>query len=698
MRFRNIRVENFRGIKSLFLENLKDTVVIAGPNGCGKSSLLEAIRLWKISYGAYHRNEMNAWKGELGLGNNNKNLDRVLQDATKPLLIEIELSLSDKEKIVLNENAERYLRKLEFRKAITTGEFDHLTIEEAQLDPITRPHAAKVFERANKIAEQLRRELSNETFQGRITSSTDATVYTQPSHVLSTIFGTYKPREIGKIEYHGPQRHYGRQDVGSINLTVEQTNQQRQQDAMSHKNYGTIKTEIAQAYVSELIKAEHYRSQGSDQELDRLENTMKEMFEQFFPEKEFLGVQSTENGTLSFNVKTPTGIHDLDELSSGEKELIYGYLRLKNEGPTDSIILFDEPELHLNPRLTQGLPAFYHKHIGQALDNQLFLVTHSDMILRESVGRAQYSVFHLQGAEKDSENQASLVLANTELEQAVIDLVGDLAAYKPNAATVFVEGGGVTRFDESMIKGLFPEVARTFNVVSVGDKKTVRSVHTLAESASSEISVAMKFFAITDKDDDFDLENVPGTLFSWDCYHIENYLLEELYIHKALCSLTMVGKPEPLSLDEVEVALVDCAKEVMTSLVAHEIENHCRKAMRGLARLPGQNGDQFSVETLFDSLINNLENVEYCLASELSLAELRLERDKVINKYAADLENGNWKKTFRGRDVIKRFVQKHARPTINYEPFRNLILHAMKSDGFRPQGMEHVLNELMSKQ
>jgi predicted ATP-dependent endonuclease of OLD family len=41
--------------------------------------------------------------------------------------------------------------------------------------------------------------------------------------------------------------------------------------------------------------------------------------------------------------------HDIDELSSGEKEIVYGYLWLRTGTPRRSIILIDEPELHLNP-------------------------------------------------------------------------------------------------------------------------------------------------------------------------------------------------------------------------------------------------------------------------------------------------------------------------------------------------------------
>lgn len=53
MRFNSLAVENFRAIRSFHVDNLTDFVLIAGPNGCGKSCVLDAIRLLKSIYGGY---------------------------------------------------------------------------------------------------------------------------------------------------------------------------------------------------------------------------------------------------------------------------------------------------------------------------------------------------------------------------------------------------------------------------------------------------------------------------------------------------------------------------------------------------------------------------------------------------------------------------------------------------------------------
>ena len=175
---------------------------------------------------------------------------------------------------------------------------------------------------------------------------------------------------------------------------------------------------MAASYVKEILaeKAGVPRSAQST-----LTNTLTDLFGTFFPEKKFLGPQPTKDGRLSFPVETLSGSrHDLDELSAGEKEILYGYLRIRNSAPRYSIILLDEPELHLNPRLIRGLPQFYQKNLGESLGNQMWLVTHSDALLREVVGRENYNVFHMIpcGNVPKGESQLKQLSATADLELA----------------------------------------------------------------------------------------------------------------------------------------------------------------------------------------------------------------------------------------------------------------------------------------
>lgn len=49
MRFESLSISNFKAIATLQLHGLADMIVVAGPNGCGKSAVLDAIRTIEVS-------------------------------------------------------------------------------------------------------------------------------------------------------------------------------------------------------------------------------------------------------------------------------------------------------------------------------------------------------------------------------------------------------------------------------------------------------------------------------------------------------------------------------------------------------------------------------------------------------------------------------------------------------------------------
>ena len=69
---------------------------------------------------------------------------------------------------------------------------------------------------------------------------------------------------------------------------------------------------------------------------------------------------------------------DINDLSSGEKQLFLRTLSIKMLEPKNSIILIDEPELSLHPKWQQRIVEVYKK-IGE--NNQIILATHSPHIL-----------------------------------------------------------------------------------------------------------------------------------------------------------------------------------------------------------------------------------------------------------------------------------------------------------------------------
>ena len=112
MRITSLEVTNFRAIREARLSDLSEMVVIAGPNGCGKSCLFDAIRLLKSAYGGYNANEWQQWFGEMQIS-----LDRaqpellpLFRDKAVPIQISASVKLEPEERQYLSGHAEELLK------------------------------------------------------------------------------------------------------------------------------------------------------------------------------------------------------------------------------------------------------------------------------------------------------------------------------------------------------------------------------------------------------------------------------------------------------------------------------------------------------------------------------------------------------------------------------------------------------------
>ena len=618
----------------------------------------------------------------------------MFNDATKELRISCDFRLAEAERKYITEHADELLREKTWR-TIMPEAYSWGGQKMAMFAAQFRDREPEVAEKARHEYKLLMDELAAPTIRGEFFILQGGTPQILSSVTLPVIFSTFRPLDIGVIDYHGAQRHYGRENVQGINLSLEANEQQRSQTALYNYagKYSNVKGEMAASYIKELLAE---KAGTTDVEKATLTQTLQELFLTFFPEKQFLGPQATSSGALTFPVITASGAtHDLDELSAGEKEILYGYLRIRNSAPQHSIILLDEPELHLNPRLIRGLPQFYKKNLGAALGNQIWLVSHSDALLREVVGRDGYDVFHMlpSGKVPRGESQLKPLSVTADLDLAIIDLVGDLAAYKPSGKVIIFEGGGDSDFDQTVVSTLFPEVLEHANLVSGTNKMRVRALHETLDTASKKGQLPFKFYAITDNDSE--IESQPNsnsmTVFSWNVYHIENYFLEPTIINSVLSALNIGSKMEE---DVIWDDLRQCAQDSLPQLIRHEMADYANKKLVNSINMSTDPKAADLSGVLHEASKRSFERLRVVFDSELQLDTLRELEQSIRTRYVESLADGSWSVKFRGRDILKKFASKHA-SSVTYEVFRNLIIFQMKESGFKPQGMENIISKIL---
>jgi predicted ATPase len=573
LKFHSLSIANLRAVKRFHIDNLAGFIVIAGQNGCGKSCVFDAIRLLKSVYGGYSANEYHQWFGEFNINFQDKQaIKKLFRNSEIPITIEATISFADTEKVFIRDNVESLIQPIAWQE-VTGQPADFWTFSRLSVATQLRnlqPQLAKVTDR---LAAEVRSELlSSETYKLALEISPTGEMRTVACKLAEAAFQAYEPRHLGVIEYHSASRSYSRQAVGGLNLDVRAfEDQQRQSRLYNPQNkYQNIKTELASSYLRNIIA----RASGNPSEADDLNATLSELFQTFFPDKIYEGVRPQAHGSLEFPVRLTSGEqHDIDELSSGEKEILYGYLKLRTSTPRNSVILLDEPELHLNPSLIQGFTDFYYRHLGIDQDNQLWLVTHSDTLLRQAVGNINYRVYQMLPALSVGEgtNQAVEVVADDDVERATIALIGDLASYRPHGKVVILEGKAENGFDVSMVRRIFPELVRHVNLVSGGHKQRVRDLYSVLSTAAFEAAIKNRFFAIVDKDSDLAMATAPEAAeFSWDVYHIENYLLDPGSVRAATAALA--GADVFDSDSEVVEKLRECAEELIDGLILQEVQ------------------------------------------------------------------------------------------------------------------------------
>ncbi len=698
MKIDSLVIQNFRGISRLEVEGLGDTIIVAGQNGSGKSCIFDAIRLLKTTYGGYQQNEWQHFFGEfqIQLQGGIQNLRGLFNDTSKQLLIDIRFLLRDEERKFILENKESLLEETIWQTVLPEA-FQWGGYTKAMFANQFRERRPGVLKTLQETLPILEAEIAAPYAVGRLHIDPNRGNTVTTSHLLQVIFTNYKPRQLGVIDYHGAQRHYGRELVQGINLSLDQANQRYSQHTLFNYNnkYNNVKSEMAGDFIKDLL-AEKAGPQTTDTSLS-LTKTLQELFVTFFPEKTFVGPRPTLSGSLEFPVRTASGSeHDLDELSAGEKEILYGYLRIRSSAPSNSIILLDEPELHLNPRLIRRLPEFYKKHLGEVLKNQIWMVTHSDALIREAIGKSGFNVLHMSpcGSDSDSQNQLKPLSLQGDIDFVLSDLIGDLAAYRPGGKGLIFEGGGDTEFDKHFVSTLFADELRGINLISGSNKARVRVLHEVLETAYISGNFPTKFYAILDRDTDSnDMTSAQAlTRHFWDVYHIENYLLEEKFIADVSNSM----QPR-INYDATVVKnlLRESAREVIPSLVRHKLQNTANDMLVQCISIKiDPNGGDIRQQVV-DSISRSLDDINASANDLRSGDSLRDIQDRITRELEQSLLDDTWKKRIPGRDILKRFINK-VRLGVRYEVFRNLIVSRMRDAEFKPPGINDIIQKIAS--
>jgi ABC-type cobalamin/Fe3+-siderophores transport system ATPase subunit len=369
-----------------------------------------------------------------------------------------------------------------------------------------------------------------------------------------------------------------------------------------------------------------------------------------------------------------------DTLSSGEKEVLSVTFDLILRNPSDCIILFDEPELHLHPELSFRLLKTLQT-VGAR--NQFILCTHSPDIITASI---EHSVILVSRGGVDG-NQGILVKPGDENVVALRELGQSLGIIALGRKIVLIEGVQKSLDRDTygaIIQGRFPSVV----LAPSGSRQTIVSFSKVTEEVLNKTIWGVDFFMLADRDNSLPEEDLKrlenesgGRLRFLPRYHIENYFLDEVTIAD---SFTDLVSPDSWLRDptQVKARLREITKPCIATSVNLWLGAQLR-ALVGDVDVSAKRVEGMDLETFTGAALAKLDEEARRVDSTLDAKRI----SEIIQRRWAELDNSlkdpsdRWKDIFPGKIVVGKFC---SAASINLGHFQSLYISSARRQAFRP--------------
>lgn len=631
MKIRELTIKNFKSIIALHMDNIPDLVVIAGPNGCGKTSIFDAIRIFKAIAGPYNTSELS-------------------QIQTRELRNELRHTVN---------------LKAEFAE-ITLG------IEPSETEK------NYLLPRFPNLEETLSQN------QGLLISSvkilkTGQTSTSIASTPLADLLRHYDPTdEIGTFEYIPSYREVPIGGPGSITLGAPALDQEKlERTANVKEKFARLKLYLIMMFIYDKMEL-------SDQ-ASKFMPDIKGFFSNFFFPKEFEGIKVDKSLRWDFPIKTPHGIHDMDFLSSGEKEILGTFTNILKMKLTGSVILFDEPELHLNAALER-------KVIGSLTTisnagNQVWLATHSFEIVGTVPLENLYKMYL--SFPEGGDNQIDICSSKKDLVETLELLGASIGIQLISQKIIFVEG----KTDKDILKSLFEKFSSIVSFVETKGLGSLMGVSQAAIDLLDQVSKDEPYYMIRDRDflSDAKVEEIKskyvGKVFIWNFRTIENYLLDPKILIDVLNQLGIDIFDDE---ESVLIALKNIADDLKIETIADMIVDEMQKRILDVGfGLPSVNTEENLLKLFIEIGEKKASRLNEQFSDD-SLKRLYDEKKGVVDS----VWDEDSLKICNGEKALKKFIELYIKPDgpeIDIIAFRRLIINQMKSMNAIPEEIEDII-------
>ena len=382
---------------------------------------------------------------------------------------------------------------------------------------------------------------------------------------------------------------------------------------------------------------------------DPLEKYQK-IFESILPGKKLLPIDPAS--PREFHFSDEDGEHlPFSALSSGEQEVTKVLFDVARKDIRHSVIIVDEPELHLHPTLAFKLIETL-KNIGD-LTNQFLFLTHSTDLIS-----TYYSTGDVYFIDQSSgvHNQAHRLSDINDEHHEVASLIGqNLGLFAVGKKIVFVEGKE-SSIDRLTYQKIAQTVSADIRVIPAGSVLNILGLSSI-EAQIRKAIFGVDLYMIRDRDglNDQQVAHLEenGRLRCLRRRHIENYFLEADLLFRVAKMLYLTGTNASLSAATLADATHTIAQESLMFNVYQNTKDYLR--VNHFLRSPSvRDFGSKTPEQIRDQIVTAVATSRGELIDSISDDAIREWIESEQSRLQEKLTNGGWVREFQGKYIFSR--------------------------------------------